>query len=34
MQTLILIIACLPFALMVLAGILKDHEANKPEGDQ
>lgn len=27
----ILALACLPFALMVLAGLLKGHKANKPE---
>ena len=30
-DTLILILACTPFALMVAAGLLKDHKANKPE---
>lgn len=30
-EIIILTAACLPFALMVLAGLLKDHKANKPE---
>ena len=30
-DTLIFILCLSPFALMVLAGLLKDHKANKPE---